>query len=892
MPEYLHPGVYVEEQPAPQTITGVSTSTAGFVGVTEKGFSVGLPQLVTSFTDFVRRYGAHLGEDWGQARYLAHAVEGFFVNGGQRAYIARVVGAGGQAASATFNDSFATRLTDDLGGEAATRDEVRLASLRGISVGTRLTFSESIAGNDVSQTRTAVGYHTSGTVALDSALGTRFTEAGCAVTIEGVPAPKDGAASVTVEANSEGQWGNALTVVIQDMYGAVGLTDAAAIAATTSLAGIELAFAAAGPDADATGATLGDASELEVGDRLRFTEAGGESEERELTSLDPATGDVGWDVPLANDYSGANSTVERISNVLRPARPAPLRPETTGPASGDEEVVLAGVEGIEAGDTIVFRNPDGDVERVVVDTVDDTDGTVAWTGALANDYDDEDATMHVLPRRVVRVEDTTGFGTGDLVRITQGARTQVVAIAGVDATDDELTLDVETHPVVSAYDVAALVELGLAGSDGNDRVDLRSARNFMERDVVEIDDGSVRTYHVVDEVDGRSLVLQDPLDADVPFGATVRVVSFRLSVDHGTTSETFANLSLDPAAERYAPAVVNTASRLVRVTDRHSTRDIPFNLPQLRGAPPSTLGGGDAGAVPTADDYQGVDNGPGQRSGIQALADIDAVSIIAAPGVSDPVVHGHLIAQCSELKDRFAVLDPAPWSDVGSGGPSDVIVQRNNHDTLYAAMYYPWLRAPDPLDPEDTISIPPSGHMAGIYARVDEARGVHKAPANEVVLGISDVERKLGDREQDILNPLNINVLRDFRESQRGLRVWGARCLTSDDAWMYVPVRRLFIFLEESLAEGLQWVVFEPNAEPLWARVRRTINGFLRRVWLDQALAGATEEEAFFVRCDRTTMTEDQIAAGQLVVLVGVAPVRPAEFVIIRIGQKTLEAAG
>jgi phage tail sheath protein FI len=167
---------------------------------------------------------------------------------------------------------------------------------------------------------------------------------------------------------------------------------------------------------------------------------------------------------------------------------------------------------------------------------------------------------------------------------------------------------------------------------------------------------------------------------------------------------------------------------------------------------------------------------------------------------------------------------------------------------------------------------------------------VHKAPANEVVRGISDLELKLSDREQDILNPLNVNVLRDFRDSQRGLRVWGARCLTSDDAWMYVPVRRLFIFLEESLAEGLQWVVFEPNAEPLWAKVRRTITGFLRRVWLDQALAGATEEEAFFVRCDLTTMTEDQIAAGQLVVLVGVAPVRPAEFVIIRIGQKTLEA--
>ena len=155
---------------------------------------------------------------------------------------------------------------------------------------------------------------------------------------------------------------------------------------------------------------------------------------------------------------------------------------------------------------------------------------------------------------------------------------------------------------------------------------------------------------------------------------------------------------------------------------------------------------------------------------------------------------------------------------------------------------------------------------------------------------ITDLELKLSDREQDILNPLNINVIRDFRDNGRGLRIWGSRCLTSDSAWKYVPVRRLFIFLEESMDEGLQWVVFEPNGEVLWARVRRTLNGFLRRIWLDGALAGVTEDEAFFVRCDRTTMTEDDIANGRLIVLVGVAPLRPAEFVIIRIGQKTLEA--
>jgi Bacteriophage tail sheath protein len=255
MPEYLHPGVYVEEQPAPQTIVGVSTSTAGLVGLTEKGPTVGLPQLVTSFTDFVRRYGGYLGEDWGQARYLAHAVEGFFRNGGQRAYIARVVGSGAEAAAETFNDGFATRLGADLGGDRETRDEVSLASLRGVAVGTQLSFSETIAGNAVSETRAVVRYDTAGTVFLDAPLDTRFTEAGCSVTIDGVPAPDAGAPSVTVEANSEGEWGNGLEVAIEDMYGAVGLADAAAIAATTRLAGIELGFDAAGPAAGATETT-------------------------------------------------------------------------------------------------------------------------------------------------------------------------------------------------------------------------------------------------------------------------------------------------------------------------------------------------------------------------------------------------------------------------------------------------------------------------------------------------------------------------------------------------------------------------------------------------------------------------------------------------------------
>ncbi|HEY0431211.1 MAG TPA: phage tail sheath C-terminal domain-containing protein, partial [Pyrinomonadaceae bacterium] len=203
---------------------------------------------------------------------------------------------------------------------------------------------------------------------------------------------------------------------------------------------------------------------------------------------------------------------------------------------------------------------------------------------------------------------------------------------------------------------------------------------------------------------------------------------------------------------------------------------------------------------------------------------------------------------------------------------------------------------PDPY-PTSTVripdyAIPPSGHMVGVYARTDIERGVHKAPANEVVRGITGLQRLLNKEQQDILNPypVNINVIRDFRDNNRGIRVYGGRVITSDSDWKYVNVRRLLIFIEASIDRGLQWVVFEPNAEPLWARVRRSISNFLTLVWRNGGLEGTKVEEAYFVKCDRTTMTQTDIDSGRLICLVGVAPVKPAEYVIVRIGLWTARA--
>jgi phage tail sheath protein FI len=293
--------------------------------------------------------------------------------------------------------------------------------------------------------------------------------------------------------------------------------------------------------------------------------------------------------------------------------------------------------------------------------------------------------------------------------------------------------------------------------------------------------------------------------------------------------------------------------------------------------------------------YIGVDSRePEERTGIYALKNASDISLIACPGQVTPAVQQALIDQCELLRYRFAVLDAqGPADDT----IADITAQRQQFDTKYAAFYHPWLTIPDPF-PSNLASIaqfpiPPSGHMLGIYARTDDKRGVHKAPANEVVGGMTGLTRYLNASEQDVLNayPINIDVIRDFRPNSRGIRVWGARVITSDSDWKYVNVRRLMIFIEDSIDRGLQWVVFEPNDEALWARVRRSVSNFLTTVWRNGALEGTTKDQAFYVRCDRTTMTQDDIDNGRLICVIGVAPVKPAEFVIIRIGLWTADAS-
>ncbi len=273
--------------------------------------------------------------------------------------------------------------------------------------------------------------------------------------------------------------------------------------------------------------------------------------------------------------------------------------------------------------------------------------------------------------------------------------------------------------------------------------------------------------------------------------------------------------------------------------------------------------------------YIGRDGGPGARTGLKCFEEIDEISIVAAPGQTSAAVQDALLTHCETRKDRFAILDSP---ETMSGGVDKLARPR---DSKYGGYYFPWIQVYDPE--RGNVFVPPSGHIAGVYARTDNERGVHKAPANEIVRGALGLKYNVSKGEQDILNPKGVNCIRLMLGG--GIRIWGARTLSSDPSWRYINVRRLFIMVETSIERATQWVVFEPNDHRLWKRVTRTIASFLTLVWRNGALMGETPEKAFFVKCDSETNPPEVIDVGQLIVEIGLAPVKPAEFVIFRIGQ-------
>jgi Bacteriophage tail sheath protein len=363
---------------------------------------------------------------------------------------------------------------------------------------------------------------------------------------------------------------------------------------------------------------------------------------------------------------------------------------------------------------------------------------------------------------------------------------------------------------------------------------------------------------------------------------------FTLVVKRGDRTEESFEVSAKRSQRNYVVTVVREKSRLITVEEPGGTQAVGRPGNQSVAVPPGAAPAVLPAAV-TPDQYVG---NSADRTGFAGLEAVDEVTMLAVPDLMSAYEQGALdaegvkavqlamIAHCELMGNRVAVIDPPPalgpqqvkdWRQTGAG-----------YDSKYAALYYPWIKVADPATGR-TRFVPPCGAMAGVWARTDENRGVHKAPANEVVRGAVELATALTKAENDLLNPIGVNCIRAF--PGRGIRVWGARTLSSDPAWRYLNVRRLFNYLEESILVGTQWVVFEPNDDALWARIRRTIAAFLVNEWRKGALFGLTPDEAFYVKCDRETNPAEGIDAGQVVCEIGVAPVKPAEFVIFRLAQ-------
>ena len=373
-----------------------------------------------------------------------------------------------------------------------------------------------------------------------------------------------------------------------------------------------------------------------------------------------------------------------------------------------------------------------------------------------------------------------------------------------------------------------------------------------------------------------------PDDEQAPPNFTLKVRA------DGRDEETYENLTL-VKGDRYAETVVNEASSRISVKVKTTAKTaIPAmgTFPIERAAPEPV--------VVRGADFEGKES---ERRGIRGLVIADEVTMVAVPDLITAAktddgsvdldmwksVQTSLITHCDLQANRMAILDAPPGM-----GPQEIKEWRAEvagYDSKFAAMYYPWIQVANPIgtNGDRNIIVPPSGHMAGIWARNDESRGVWKAPANEVIAGALDVETRITKLEQGLLNPIGVNCIRPF--GTRGIRVWGARTLSSDPSWRYVNVRRLFNMIETSVMEGTQWVVFEPNDQALWQRVKRTVSAFLLGLWRDGALFGATPEQAYFVKCDAETNPPESIDEGRLIVEIGIAPVKPAEFVIFRISQ-------
>ncbi|MCR4909354.1 MAG: phage tail sheath subtilisin-like domain-containing protein [Lachnospiraceae bacterium] len=417
----------------------------------------------------------------------------------------------------------------------------------------------------------------------------------------------------------------------------------------------------------------------------------------------------------------------------------------------------------------------------------------------------------------------------------------------------------------------------------------KSLDGFREGDLVEFEGTYTKIKTIFDNVVTFEDELPDSVvdDAIIP-KSLIYLVTADVSVRYADEAESYSELSFNMESPKYIVTKLS-GSELIKIeldTSESTGNPVEDILGEGNEAGAFFLEGGSDGSVSkvNAATFIGEDNGPGKRTGIQSFIENNLVSMLAVPGVTIPEVVVALVSHCENLRSRFAVIDmPKDMYKT-----ADLVGYRGMIDSTYAAMYHPWIQVFDRSSNKPDF-IPPSGAVLGVYSRTDINRGVHKAPANETVF-CTGLKVNYTKDEQDILNPEGVNLIRAL--PGQGIRIWGARTASSNAAFKYVNVRRLFIFVEESIKANTNWVVFEPNDATLWQRVEMTIIGFLDGLWRNGMLAGDSPSTSYFVEIGPSTMSRDDIMNGRLICNIGIAPSRPAEFVIFRVTQFTAEAGG
>lgn len=934
MPEYLHPGVYIEETSyRGKPIQGVSTSTAGFVGAARKGRE-GRAEFVPSFAAFRRMFGDPISPATGLGDYLGASVKAFFENGGARCYVVRALPGDALRSEAAIEQGIVLKLAPGVTVRGPTRT-IRLNALRGVGVGTVLQiFTRPDATSAFAMTRTArvesydAARNIITVVAADEIPGGVALEPANTVMLiaGGVPngvAPAGGGA--TFVARNRGADGDRIAVEIRPrdrppvaLTAAMArrqdpLIDVAPAAFPLVIGQTTVEFTAPAlrrmrsGDTISIGGNFGLVVQAIADGDVTFGVVGGgagaDHSAGAAISLVDRGGPLGTAVPLGN--AAAAFAIDMSGG------PGPF-----GPAALSHDIVMV----LRVGD-IVRVDTGGVTTDVSVTQVRVAEENAAGAhvtlaaGLVANEAGPAEARVtatgqgapalnRIFLGSVAALAAPQRAGTPEVLSVSDGANFDTAHILIVDPASNQVFLqttpgEFPTNVAVGAWTTAEF--LGVA-ADGTQTVRVSSTASFYSGAKVELDAGTAKIERIVEAVDiaARSVRFTAPLALgpgvfiDLPSDPAARHVYLRtceidvLVSENGVVTEAFEGLTWNSDAAtdaglRYYVDRLNDdeiGSALVRVTPPAVPGTDFANAPVTANGQPRRLTGGSNGTALTDVDLIGADNGPGQRTGIQALAERDDIAMVAVPGVTLETVQSALLTHAELLRYRIAVLDAPPTAlDVTA-----LQVHRFNYDSKYGAYYAPWVKALN-LVSGRIEAFPPSGYAMGIYARSDNTVGVHKAPANEVVRNITEVALPFTAAEQDVLNPVGVNLIRDL--TPRGIRLWGARTISSDQEWKYVNFRRLFIYIEHSIDLGTQWVVFEPNNEALWAKVVETITPFLIGVWKSGALLGTKPEDAFFVHCDRSTMSQDDLDNGRLICEIGLAPVAPAEFVIFKIGQFT-----